>query len=323
MSDTIVVDTQKLREYGLRVNTVNSGIKDIDKRMDSLYLKVGFNGLLDLLQADIMTVYGVRLSVCGKYLIETSEEFEKLDNKLCDEKVDTFDKPAVAGVSESLYDFGNAVKAKATEVISNIDFEKARYVGEYVATICLTGVEMVTSTALLFSGAGSAVGVLGLIDSCNKIANTFHDMVYIHTGEYDKIGKKNYLKEILIDSSIKLTNDEKLGETVYFMMDAVDFLDDVDGMLESFGKVDLALGGSSRNTFAWGRTEFDDIMENSFDVTDYTKTDVIIRKLLNVDPNSTGNFIYEAAKNVKKVWDNAPDIAHSYVDIIVGGEQNG
>lgn len=80
--DEIIVDTSKLYDYGLRINTVNSCLGDLDKRLNSLYMKVGVLGLLELVQADIMTVYGVRLSSCGQTVIEISQDFEKAE-KVC------------------------------------------------------------------------------------------------------------------------------------------------------------------------------------------------------------------------------------------------
>lgn len=97
MSDTIVIDTQKLRDYGLRLNTVNSHIKSIDRRMDSLYTKVGINGLFDLLQADVMTTYSMSLKNVAMCLDESAEVFDICENSLLKLDVGDFNKYYVYG----------------------------------------------------------------------------------------------------------------------------------------------------------------------------------------------------------------------------------
>ena len=86
MADEIVVDTQKLRYYGSKIDYVNSRIKSIDRRMNSLYAQVGLNGLLDLLQADVLTGYSVKLSACKNALVETCYDIETKEKELkqCD-----------------------------------------------------------------------------------------------------------------------------------------------------------------------------------------------------------------------------------------------
>lgn len=72
----IIVDTEKLLDYAQRIREVNRRITDVDKRMDSLYWKVGLFDLGKLIDADLLTSFSVRLLACDTYLRETASEFE-------------------------------------------------------------------------------------------------------------------------------------------------------------------------------------------------------------------------------------------------------
>ncbi len=78
----ITVDTYKLTTYADRITAVNSRVTSLESRLDSLYWKVGLLGLWDLMQADFLTSYSIRLRGCANYLNETAEEFENVENDL-------------------------------------------------------------------------------------------------------------------------------------------------------------------------------------------------------------------------------------------------
>ncbi len=78
----ISVNTDRLRELAGRLNTVNSTISEIDKNLNSLYWKVGFLDLLDILQADLLTGYSWRLNRAEGYLNDTADEFEAAENNI-------------------------------------------------------------------------------------------------------------------------------------------------------------------------------------------------------------------------------------------------
>lgn len=78
----VKVDTFKLRDYASRIDHVNRRISNLDRRMDSLYLRVGLSGLWDLLQADLMTGYSWRLWRAASYLNDTASDFEAVENEL-------------------------------------------------------------------------------------------------------------------------------------------------------------------------------------------------------------------------------------------------
>lgn len=78
----IIVDTYKLNQYAQRISAVNSRINGLDRRLDSLYTKVGLLGLWNLIQADALTCYCWRLNRCSSYLQETSTDFEWTEQEL-------------------------------------------------------------------------------------------------------------------------------------------------------------------------------------------------------------------------------------------------
>ena len=73
------VNTAILRGYADRLDKVNGRVVDLDRRMDSLYKKVGLRDLLKLLKADLMTGYNWHISNCSKYLNETANDFDGVE----------------------------------------------------------------------------------------------------------------------------------------------------------------------------------------------------------------------------------------------------
>lgn len=78
----IVVDTNKLKQYAKRIAAVNNRIGCLNLKMNSLYTSVGLLDLWNLLQADILTHYSLRLHSCGEYLQQTALNFEAVENLL-------------------------------------------------------------------------------------------------------------------------------------------------------------------------------------------------------------------------------------------------
>ncbi len=82
LAANVVVDTYKLKVYEDRLKTVNKRITKLDERLDSLYWKVGLLGLWNLIQADLLTGYSGRLSLCANYLSYTAKEYESVEKEL-------------------------------------------------------------------------------------------------------------------------------------------------------------------------------------------------------------------------------------------------
>lgn len=86
----IVVDTYKLNQYAQRISAVNNRIKRLDRRLDSLYWRVGLQGLWNLMQADALTCYSWRLLRCQDYLSQTATDFESVEKVLLGQDPITF-----------------------------------------------------------------------------------------------------------------------------------------------------------------------------------------------------------------------------------------
>ncbi len=75
----IRINTREMRVYADRLRKVNRRLADLDRRLDSLYTKVGLKDIWSLLQADALTGYSWRLNRCINYLDDTAEEFERAE----------------------------------------------------------------------------------------------------------------------------------------------------------------------------------------------------------------------------------------------------
>lgn len=78
----VQVDTYKLRLYAQRIQDVNRRISNLDRRLDSLYWRVGLLDLWNLMQADLMTGYSWRLLRAASYLNETASDFDSIETEL-------------------------------------------------------------------------------------------------------------------------------------------------------------------------------------------------------------------------------------------------
>lgn len=94
----IIVDTYKLNQYAQRIATVNSRISRLDRRLDSLYWRVGLQGLWNLMQADALTCYSWRLVRCQSYLEQTAADFESVEKVLLGQDPANFKGVIVGGV---------------------------------------------------------------------------------------------------------------------------------------------------------------------------------------------------------------------------------
>ena len=74
--------TYVLRDYANRIESINKRLASLDARLDSLYLKVGLLDLWNLIQADVLTSYSLRLKNCSGYLNDTAGYFESAENSI-------------------------------------------------------------------------------------------------------------------------------------------------------------------------------------------------------------------------------------------------
>lgn len=74
-------DTEKLREYAVRLDRVNNRLGNLDNNMRSLYFQVGFTDLWDILCANMITCKSYSLNQAKNYLYNTANRLENAENK--------------------------------------------------------------------------------------------------------------------------------------------------------------------------------------------------------------------------------------------------
>lgn len=84
-NQNIQVNTYKLRLYADRLASVNRRIRNLDRRMDYLYMKVGLENIPNLIKADALTGYSWKLNQCVNYLNNTAEDFDRTERSLIGE----------------------------------------------------------------------------------------------------------------------------------------------------------------------------------------------------------------------------------------------
>ena len=134
------------------------------------------------------------------------------------------------------------------------------------------------------------------------------DATYTYTGDYNKVGNTNALKDFLVkkggETGEILFGDEKLGEKMgswaYTGLDVVSFLNGVDKLGKSFGKLQTITSGTAETSKVWGEIHMDDVIDNDLK---YLSKDGIIKTILHIDPNSVANFGYDVVTGtIKSIW---------------------
>jgi hypothetical protein len=77
----ISVDTDKLRGYAARINSVNNRLKNLDSGLRGLYWQVGLLDLWDILYANLLTSGSPTLNQVKSYLNEAADRFEAAENQ--------------------------------------------------------------------------------------------------------------------------------------------------------------------------------------------------------------------------------------------------
>lgn len=221
------------------------------------------------------------------------------------------------GRSGTLFDsvaYGvNAVISGAKQLVSNVkksydEHGWAYDVWEYGKCV-LKGAKAVTKivggAVSIATGAGIPIGILSIISGVNDVCNVAADWTYLSMDAYDLVGTTNTLKDKLTENGGiigEYLGNKELGELfgklTYTGIDVVTFLDSTDKMLKSLGKVNTVVTNTTGYSQVWGKTTFEDVLENKLKFS--LEPDYFIRKILQVDPASDGNIVYEAAKSVYK-----------------------
>lgn len=78
----IYIDSYKCNDYSNQLNSINKRIKKLDRAIYDLYDEIGWDNHKYVQIADYLVSYNRTLEGCSSYLIDTSEEFRKLEESL-------------------------------------------------------------------------------------------------------------------------------------------------------------------------------------------------------------------------------------------------
>ena len=78
----IEVNTNKLRQFAQRIQSVNGRLGILDQRINGLYLKVGLQDLYSLMISDLKIGFSYTLKSNMNYLNNVADDFDKTENKI-------------------------------------------------------------------------------------------------------------------------------------------------------------------------------------------------------------------------------------------------
>ena len=235
-------------------------------------------------------------------------------------------KADMAGVSKAIVKKGKKTVAKIKKSYDEKGFVyKALQYGKSAVKVGAGVVKIAGAVALVAGSGGAALPVAACItlSACNDIYNGMMDATYTYTGDFNKIGNTNLLKEFLVkqggETGEILFGDEKLGEKMgswaYTGLDVVSFLNGVDKLGKSFGKLQTITSGTAETSKVWGEIHMDDVIDNDLK---YLSKDGIIKTILHIDPNSVANFGYDVVTGTIKSIKSAGKLGNTIADLAVG-----
>ena len=263
-------------------------------------------------------------------VIEDYRKWEKKSKKVKSKKkkdgfLDSL-KADVEGVSKAIVKKGKKTVAKIKKSYDEKGFVyKALQYGKSAVKVGAGVVKIAGAVALVAGSGGAALPVAACItlSACNDIYNGMMDATYTYTGDYNKIGNTNALKDFLVkqggETGEILFGDEKLGEKmgswVYTGLDVVSFLNGVDKLGKSFGKLQTITSGTAETSKVWGEIHMDDVIDNDLK---YLSKDGIIKTVLHIDPNSVANFGYDVVTGTIKSIKSAGKLGNTIANLAVG-----
>lgn len=235
-------------------------------------------------------------------------------------------KADMAGVSKAIVKKGKKTVAKIKKSYDEKGFVyKALQYGKSAVKVGAGVVKTAGAVALVAGSGGAALPVAACItlSACNDIYNGMMDATYTYTGDYNKVGNTNALKDFLVKQGREtgeiLFGDEKLGEKMgswaYTGLDVVSFLNGVDKLGKSFGKLQTITSGTAETSKVWGEIHMDDVIDNDLK---YLSKDGIIKTILHIDPNSVANFGYDVVTGTIKSIKSAGKLGNTIADLAVG-----
>ena len=256
---------------------------------------------------------------------KTSKKVKAKSKKKKDSFLDSL-KADLAGVSKTVIKKGKKTVAKIKKSYDEKGFVyKALQYGKAAVKVGEGVVKIAGAVALVAGSGGAALPVAACItlSACNDIYNGMMDATYTYTGDYNKVGNTNALKDFLVkkggETGEILFGDEKLGEKMgswaYTGLDVVSFLNGVDKLGKSFGKLQTITSGTAETSKVWGEIHMDDVIDNDLK---YLSKDGIIKTILNIDPNSVANFGYDVVTGTIKSIKSAGKLGNTIADLAVG-----
>ena len=235
-------------------------------------------------------------------------------------------KADMAGVSQAIVKKGKKTVAKIKKSYDEKGFVyKALQYGKSAVKVGAGVVKIAGAVALVAGSGGAALPVATCLalSACNDVYNAMMDATYTYTGDYNKIGNTNLLKEFLVkqgrETGEALFGDKKLGEKMgnwaYTGLDVVSFLNGVDKLGKSFGKLQTITSGTAETSKVWGEIHMDDVIDNDLK---YLSKDGIIKTILHIDPNSVANFGYDVVTGTIKSIKSAGKLGNTIADLAVG-----
>ena len=235
-------------------------------------------------------------------------------------------KADMAGVSKAIVKKGKKTVAKIKKSYDEKGFVyKALQYGKSAVKVGAGVVKIAGAVALVAGSGGAALPVASCItlSACNDIYNGMMDATYTYTGDYNKVGNTNALKVFLVkkggETGEILFGAEKLGEKMgswaYTGLDVVSFLNGVDKLGKSFGKLQTITSGTAETSKVWGEIHMDDVIDNDLK---YLSKDGIIKTILHIDPNSVANFGYDVVTGTIKSIKSAGKLGNTIADLAVG-----
>ena len=212
-------------------------------------------------------------------------------------------KADMAGVSKAIVKKGKKTVAKIKKSYDEKGFVyKALQYGKSAVKVGAGVVKIAGAVALVAGSGGAALPVAACItlSACNDIYNGMMDATYTYTGDYNKVGNTNALKDFLV---------KKGGETGEILLNGVDKLG------KSFGKLQTITSGTAETSKVWGEIHMDDVIDNDLK---YLSKDGIIKTILHIDPNSVANFGYDVVTGTIKSIKSAGKLGNTIADLAVG-----
>lgn len=330
----IIVDTYKLDRYAQRIATVNSRINRLDHRLDSLYGRVGLQGLWNLMQVDALTCYSGRLVRCQSYLQQTAAEFEQVEKSLGERDPLSFDKSVVSEIQEIIFDVGVAVKKGAEKVkriaekaiVDIIDSYQSQGKLYQIVQYGKAALTAVKGVAKIAGGIGSLIGtggmstpvaILAITSGINDVWNSIMDGAYTYTEQYDKIGQ-NLLKDKLVEGGKIIgaaMGNEKIGELLgnatYYGIDIVTSLETLHLSMDKIKQLSSTnMGNLIGEVKEIGKLDVSKIFTTDINTLRYQT------KLASYTFKETSNFVSNAAA-ILSVGKNAVDVSRGFNDIYI------